>query len=39
MCRKWAEVRHDLEGTRVEQLTVLVGRRHDATVVVARELQ
>ena len=34
-----AEVRHDLEDTRVEQPTVLVGRRHDAAVVVAMELQ
>ena len=33
------EVRHDLEDTRVEQPTVLVGRRHDAAVVAAMELQ
>jgi hypothetical protein len=33
------EVRHDLEDTRVEQSTVLVGRRHDAAVVAAMELQ
>ncbi len=33
------EVRHDLEDTRVEQSTVLVGRRHDAAIVVAMELQ
>jgi CO/xanthine dehydrogenase FAD-binding subunit len=32
------EVRHDLEDTRVEQPTVLVGRRHDAAVVAAMEL-
>ena len=33
------EVRYDLEDTRVEQPTVLVGRRHDAAVVAAMELQ
>lgn len=33
------EVRHDLEDTRVEPPTVLVGRRHDAAVVAAMELQ
>ena len=32
------EVRHDLEDTRVEPPTVLVGRRHDAAVVAAMEL-
>ena len=33
------EVRHDLEDTRVEQPTVLVGRRHDAAIVAAMKLQ
>src|SRR5213078_2720829 len=33
------EVRHDLRNTRAEQPTVLVGRRHDAAVVAAMELQ
>src|SRR5439155_25395236 len=33
-----AEVRHDLEDTRVEQSTVLAGRRHDAAGVAALEL-
>ncbi len=37
--QKVAEVRHNLEDTRVEQPTVLVGRRDDATVVAAMELQ
>ena len=33
------EVRHDLEDTRVEQPTVLVGRRHDAAILAAMKLQ